>query len=137
MIDSNHSSADDRLDLLLDLKHDLGKYLCLPLSMLAQDATEAEVRASLSRALFETRSGPRGTKSATAIWREFLVEADSELLAMRDFEGLKEAVEAALNLSALLEDGSRTTPTRDGVLEVMQAVSTRIQMLIKEITREK
>ena len=47
---------DDMLDALYDLKHDLGKYIRMPVAMLPADAPVQELREALHAAIFATRN---------------------------------------------------------------------------------
>src|SRR5258705_320194 len=67
------------LDRVLDLQHDLGKYLRLPLRMLPGDAPANEVHAALREALLETRRAGAGVKSARSLWEAFAGESAAAL----------------------------------------------------------
>ena len=87
-------SRDPALRALLeDLRHDLVKYVRLPLRMLPGDAEPDAVRGALECALFRTRESPQQVLSA----REVYARARPELLAAEpDFARLR-TFEAALN----------------------------------------
>lgn len=89
---------DAFLDLLLDLEHDLGKYLLLPIAWLPKSASEAELREALRRALTETRSQGGQTRSARSLWGAFEAEVAThpELEQHPGFARLRAAVERAL-----------------------------------------
>ena len=61
---------EELLDILLDLKHDLGKYLRLPLALLPADASPKEVREALKTGLFSTRKSGVKTTSAQELFDE-------------------------------------------------------------------
>lgn len=84
-------------DLLMDLAHDLGKYIRMPLAFLPRDAPAHEVHAALRKALLETRPGPR---SARQVWAGFLAEA-GVLPDTPAFHAMRDAVEHALRWEAV------------------------------------
>jgi len=88
--------ADATLDLLLDLKHDLGKYMVLPIALLPGDADAAALRAALERALRQTRSTRGVTRSAREIWQGFHDELAAVLAPESGLDDLRIAVERAL-----------------------------------------
>ena len=104
---------DATLELLLDLKHDLGKYLLLPLALLPKDADDSAVRAALRRALLQTRTrragGPNGTDgsrhlSAAEIWRDAAAELERAGCARDALAPIEPAVEHALWGPRALDD---------------------------------
>jgi hypothetical protein len=100
-------AADASLDLLLDLKHDLGKYLVLPFALLPKEAAPAAVHEALARALRETRRGPRGVQTAVdrALAWEQALDAPAPLdraAVERDLRAVQEAISA---LIAEVQDG--------------------------------
>jgi hypothetical protein len=125
-------NRDDLLDMLLDLKHDLGKYIALPLSLLKKDADPGEVRKALEVALRQTRKGPKGVKSARDIWNTFLDEAQIPLSGYRAFPPLKKSVMVALSWESVLK-GKSIIP-RESVERDLRAVKTAIQGLINEVS---
>ncbi|HKU38874.1 MAG TPA: hypothetical protein VJR89_12025, partial [Polyangiales bacterium] len=56
-------------ELLEDLRHDLVKYVRLPLRMLPPDADAAALRGALECALLRTRESRTVTQSARELWR--------------------------------------------------------------------
>lgn len=122
------------IELLLELQHDLGKYIRLPLAMLPANASNAEVREALEMGLIYTRQGPGGTRSAETIWRDFLDEAQERLRGFQAFPALCDTVEHALAWRSSL------TPTappieRDALDSDLQRVSEAIRNVIVEIER--
>jgi len=129
MVDSNHTSRDDLIDALLDLKHDLGKYIRLPVAILPDDATATEVREALHGAIHHTRKGPGDTRSAQQIWASFVGEAGTALGDSSRMRGLTEAVEQAIGLASQDE-----LPPREQLVVRLGAVSERIQLLLEEVS---
>lgn len=123
-------NADATLDLLLDLKHDLGKYLLLPIALLPREADGRALRAALERALRSTRSQGGVTRSAREIWLGFDAELAAALPAGGRLGELRAAVERALAWErALGEPGAldRAALERD-----FTAVQAAIAALIDE-----
>jgi hypothetical protein len=125
---------DDAVDALMDLSHDLGKYLRLPLAMLPPDAGPAAVRGAVETALRRTRVGPSGIRAAREIWEGLREEIAGPLAGNPGFQELEEAVERALAWEAAL-DGGREDLDRAAVAADFEAVAERIRDLIGEITR--
>ncbi|MGB0679313.1 MAG: hypothetical protein ACPGUV_06590 [Polyangiales bacterium] len=92
------------LDRLIELEHDLGKYLRWPLAMLPADASDAEWRQALFTALEHTRRGPDGVQGAAEVWADFIVELGPT--DDRHFQTLAAAVERALGWRQQLEPGA-------------------------------
>jgi len=132
MIESDQLSRDDVLDALLDLKHDLGKYLRMPLAMLPAEATESEVREALETALLKTRSGPKGVRTAEDLWSAFTEEVGSALDGYEATAGLREAVARALEWKDALARQD-TVVDREQVQADMSAVGEAIQRTIEEV----
>ena len=126
-------SRDDLLDALFDLQHDLGKYLCLPLSWLPPEATPEEVRQATLKALLETRSGPAGNRSAADLWETFLEEVGEELQSAQQWPALNAAVSRAL---AWTETAQRADapPSRPIITKDFTRVAETIRDLIKELS---
>lgn len=119
-------SRDDLVDALLDLQHDLGKYLRLPLAMLPPDASEDDLRQAAADALLRTRRGPTGVTPAATVWRDFLAEVGDALDARPSFQALGATVDRALahgacvataDVSALRADLSAVSPAIRAVLD--------------------
>jgi len=125
--------ADATLDLLLDLKHDLGKYLLLPIGLLPKDAGEPELRDALRRALLQTRVSRGQSQSARELWQAFAAELGSELAGSAALAQLRAAVERALAWERALAPEvalERALLERD-----LQAVQAAIAALIAEVRR--
>ncbi|MFO8071015.1 MAG: hypothetical protein R6V85_03985 [Polyangia bacterium] len=123
---------EDLLDALLDLDHDLGKHIRLPVSMLPASASPVELREALATALLRTRRGPRGTSGAREIWREFEREAGGALAGLRGAENLTAALAAALSWEDVLEGGARID--RDALERDLTEVREKIRDLIEEVS---
>ena len=119
---------EDLVDALADLRHDLGKYLRLPLAMLPAQATEGELREAARTALLRTRRGPRGASTAAELW----AEGRAELEPLDRFDrgaAVVAAVEAALSWVPRL-DG----PLDRGALQRdLGSVSEAIADLLEEV----
>lgn len=122
---------EEIIEALADLKHDLGKYLRMPLAMLPADASDAEVREAIRAAVFETRKTPKGVRGASDIWEAFLDEARGSISEYAGFAALDEAVGAALAWG----DADRS-PDRELAGADMARVSEAIQRLIEEVADE-
>lgn len=123
---------EDLLDALLDLDHDLGKHIRLPVSMLPADASQLELREALATALLRTRRGPRGTSGARGIWREFEREAGGALAGLEGAESLRAALEKALAWEDALKKDERID--RGALERDLAEVRERIRDLIEEVS---
>ena len=118
---------------LYDLKHDLGKYIRLPVSMLPKDASWAEVTAQVEQGVLRTRKGPAGTISAAELLAKFDAEWGTMLADRPNYQSLQRAVAAACDLPTQLgmQDESWT---RDRVESILCAVSDAIRRLMDEVS---
>jgi len=132
MIDSQAIAADDILDALADLKHDLGKYLRLPFGMLPADASHEMISEALDTAINRTRTGPSGVRCAASIWAEFTREAGAALSGSARYDELGDAVARALAWSRFTIAGAPPID-RASVERDLRAVSERIQALMEEV----
>jgi hypothetical protein len=124
--------SDDALqETLIDLKHDLGKYLVLPLAMLPRDAAQADVRAALARALLQTRKDRAGTHTARSVWQRFEGELAPALSASPAYAALRAAVERALAWEPRLADEAALE--RTAIETDLRAVQHAIAALIAEV----
>ncbi|MDH5674751.1 MAG: hypothetical protein OEZ06_21665 [Myxococcales bacterium] len=123
--------ADALMDRLLELEHDLGKYLLLPLSMLEPEADQAALREALSQALLCTRKSGSHAVPARQLWRDFEAEmAASDTTAARARE-LRPAVERALGWEAAL--GDQRALCREDIEADLGAVRAAIRSWLKEL----
>jgi hypothetical protein len=122
--------ADATLDLLLDLKHDLGKYLVLPIALLPSDADASALRAALERALRQTRSSRGVTRSAREIWHGFDAELSGALSPGSGLDDLRVAIERALEWEHAL--AAHATLDRSALERDFAAVQEAIAALIDE-----
>ena len=95
---------DDLLDAVLDLQHDLGKYMRQPFAFLPRNARADEVREALRMALHETRKGGLGVRTAREVWMECVAGAP-RLREVPGFTEAEAAVERALAWEARLSQG--------------------------------
>jgi hypothetical protein len=122
--------ADATLDLLLDLKHDLGKYLVLPIALLPEGADAAELRSALERALRQTRSSRGVTRSAREIWQSFDAELAEVLAPGSGLDDLRLAIERALEWEHAL--AVHDALDRSAIERDFAAVQSAIAVLIDE-----
>ncbi len=135
MIDTTNFAFDDLIDALMDLKHDLGKYIRIPFSMIPATASAGEVEAALETALRRTRSGPSGVRSAKEIWDAFAGEVGDALEGKKEYGALELAVARALSHEAAL-CGSAPMPDRETLEADMIDVGKCIQELVEEVARD-
>ncbi|MGD8861803.1 MAG: hypothetical protein PVI30_17465 [Myxococcales bacterium] len=123
------------LELLLELRHDLGKYLRMPLTMLPRDAGDGALREALERALLHTRTGPTGVRSAEQIFADFEAQLDGRLEGSAGLQQLRRRLQAALCWSELLEKpAAPPSPVdRAALMADLDAVSDAIDALIAEV----
>jgi len=119
-------------ECLFDLKHDLGKYVKLPLGMLPKDAPWDQVVAQVRLAVYETRKGPRGVISAADLFSAFADEWRATLSGTPSFQGLERAVHEACALPDRVAKGQGAI-SRDEAERMLGAVSVSIQALMDEV----
>ncbi len=120
------------LEALDQLKHDLGKYIRMPVAFLAPDASKQDLKQALEMALLQTRSGGGAAQSAKEIWQDFVTENSSTLEGHIGFTELTSAVEDALAWEVALSDESRLDQaaiTRD-----LGQISVLISSLMRELS---
>lgn len=125
------------LDSLLDLKHDLGKHLQLPLALLPKEADARAVQRAACDALLRTRRGPCGDCSARRLWTRFVEEAGDALQQMHGYTELRNAVETALSWEDKLHACGATecqASVRARISADFGRVSECIGRLIEEVT---
>lgn len=133
---------EELLDLLLDLQHDLGKYIRLPLAFLPKEADQESLRLALNKALLQTRSGPTGVVTAEQLWQAFLeavgedVAFAKELQQRLSFRQLKQSVAQALiwqqSLTEPAAELKRSTIEKD-LGRVTQAIRSVIQEVAGDV----
>jgi hypothetical protein len=99
MLNRNMAQDSALRELLTDLRHDLAKYLCLPIRMLPRDVDARTLHAALERALLFTRQSPHQTLTAREIYAAVRAAATSETLRVLDA-----AVDRALAWQIALDD---------------------------------
>ncbi|MFH1808125.1 MAG: hypothetical protein ABIJ09_05235 [Pseudomonadota bacterium] len=119
-------------DLLLDLKHDLGKHLAMPVTFLPADASAELAHQALRRALLQTRSGPSGVQSARALWQAFVDEAAGQLEHLPAHPDLCRTVARALAWEHVAR-AEAADFDRARALGDLRAVSTAIQAVLEEL----
>jgi len=130
-------TSDVTLELLLDLKHDLGKYMLLPLALLPKGADAAAVRDALERALLRTRTrravagAAAEAQSAREIWHGSAAELVQSGLPRAALADVEQAVERALDWEPALR-GDRALE-RAAIERDLGAVQTAIARLIEEV----
>lgn len=133
MIESRWTKKDELVEILMDLKHDLGKYMFLHLSHLTQDSPPDMVNEALHTALYETRTVSGVTQSAEQIWQRYKNE-----LALLDysFDGharLISAVEAALSMQQFLSRSNERPIHVRQIQKIARQISETISQLILEV----
>jgi len=123
------AASEATIDALLDLQHDLGKYIRMPIAFLPRDADPAALRRALHKALRQTRSGPGGVRSARDLWRDFEAELGATLGARPGYDSLVAAVETAIAWEGALDDAGATLD-RPRIEADLGAVTTAIRELI-------
>ncbi len=121
------------LDELYDLKHDLGKYIRLPIALLPSDAGQDDIREALETALLKTRKGPGGIRSARQIWLEFSNVWGGVLKDFRAFERLASAVSRAIDWEARLAGKDQTDLDREALSCDFDRVGQAIEEFIEEV----
>lgn len=119
-------------EVLDDLRHDLGKYLALPIRMLPQGASPAALRDALAQALLRTRSNGSHTQSARALWLERRQEL-ARLASGPRFGELEAAVETALAWQAALAGDEPLDRAR--IERELAAVSGVLEAWLSELAR--
>jgi hypothetical protein len=132
MEEGNLLNRDDLLDALYDLKHDLGKYIRLPVAMLGSDAGQSDLRDALKTAIYETRRGPGGVHGSREIWDEFVRECDAGLKSFATYGRLRDTCERVIGIGACLEN-EQQIPDKEKLLEDLGKVTVAIQDLIEEV----
>ena len=134
MFEDDPEKLEELVDALYELKHDLGKYIRLPVAMLPKEAPLEDVIAAVTRGIDRTRNGPRGVRSARDIWRAFHAEWGDALGALEIYEALGVAVERAVGWSAQVAAADSEWRRAD-VERDLTAVGRGIEALLVEVER--
>jgi hypothetical protein len=126
-------SNDELLDILLDLEHDLIKYLRLPLSLVQVTDSPEIIRETLRKALFETHKGMAGTRSARVIWMGFLDESRGAMDKFKAFGRLTQCANRMLAWEAMLLPDSPQI-NLDEVKEDVGCLAKAMTDLIAEVS---
>jgi hypothetical protein len=118
-------------EALIDLKHDLAKYIRMPVAWLSPAANQEDLRAALKLALFETRVQGDQRVSAREIWEQFRAEFGDNLAQTSGGKTLVDAVERALRWGDHLEDPAPLE--RATILGDMERVGSEIRAIIEEV----
>jgi hypothetical protein len=120
------------LESLYDLKHDLGKYIKMPVAMLPKDASWDEVTAQVRKAVHKTRKGQSGEISAATLFQRFVDEWEQHLASNKAYQQVALSVEAAIELNDRVEQ-CEPGLTRAEIEQVLGAVSIAISSLMDEV----
>lgn len=116
----------DHLEVLEDLHHDLGKYICFESRFVEENATDSDLRTALCTDIFETRRGSDGVLTAWQVWERLRPPS------LEDREEIRTIDRALVRLSELnLKDDSAP---RSALLEaraLCQAVAASTRSLLK------
>jgi hypothetical protein len=129
---SEFVNKDELLEALYDLKHDLGKYIRLPVAMLPVNVEIDEVISAAKMAIERTRRGPGGDISAAALWERFVSEWHEVAEAFNTYQPLGQAVSRAVSWSARVEHRKESWE-REALERDLSAVGEAIQSLIEEV----
>ena len=126
------AEREQLIDLVLELQHDLGKYLRLPVAMLPAESGPEDLRAAVVEAVYRTRRGPRGERGAQEIWHDLGAESAGGLDAFGAWERVGRAVEQALGLGAQARSGA-PLPSREDALAQLSEVASASAELLAEV----
>jgi len=130
------ADREEFLEDLCDLKHDLGKYILLPVALLPKDAEPDELLDAVRTALDRTRMSGNQTLSAAVIWDRFVEKWKGKQLPAEAFQNLRFAIERALELKEQLHSG-RTPIDRDNIQQILGSVRAKIEEMIAEVENER
>lgn len=133
MIDSKWTRKDELIDILMDLKHDLGKYIFLHLSHLTTDSPSDLIEDALHVALFKTRKISGQYQTAEQIWIRYKKEIEALDYSFPSYERLTKCVDAALSMESFLESSPPAHPIHVGQI---QKIARQISETIVEIIEE-
>jgi len=119
-------NLSEHLEVLEDLHHDLGKYICFESRFVEENASNVELRTALCTDVFETRRGPDGVLTAWQVWERLRPPE------LADREEIRTIERSLLRLSELnlLDDNA----PRSVLLEaraLCQVVATNTRTLLK------
>jgi hypothetical protein len=120
------------LESLYDLKHDLGKYIKMPVSMLPKDAKWDEVTVQAVKAILETRKGQSGVISAKMLFDQFAAEWETRLAGNEAYQQIAFSVQVAVALVGRIERHDAGL-SREGVEQTLGAVTVAISKLQDEV----
>ena len=126
-------TRDDFLDALYDLKHNLGKYIRLPVAMLEQNAKQDDLKDALCIALTKTREHSGVTRGAREIWGEFVDEWRGFAHSTVGFFQLESCFERVMEWEKTLEADSLVTLEKGILDRDLSLVGEKIQSLIDEV----
>ena len=132
MLIESEDLKEELLEALYDLKHDLGKYIKLPVLMLKKEASAVELSAEVIRAVEQTRKGPKGVLSAQMLLSNFEDEWGTYVEGEATYARLTSAVDDA----GALAMRAKTAPeslTRGEVESVLFSVADAIEALLREV----
>jgi hypothetical protein len=123
---------EEKLEALDSLRHDLGKYLRMPIAFLPSESSAKEVREALVMALHQTKSQGGRYESAREIWEAFVAKNAQNLEEIQEYLVLVDVVERAFRWERALEDEElldQSAITRD-----LGEVYSQITRLIGEVS---
>ncbi len=135
MLELSEEKREVLLEALYDLKHDLGKYIKLPVVMLPSNATWEEVVVQIEKSVLCTRKSSVGNLSAQDLFDRFDLEWGNLLLLNETYGRLKETVSQAVRLPAEINLNNKCM-NRYEAEQVLGAVSAAISELIHEVSHE-
>ncbi len=125
-----NGDTDNIVDLLYDLKHDLGKYIVLPVAMLPASSDSSAVKKALYNALYKTRVKGDESVSALQIWNGYKYKIKKQL-SCELWSLLNGAVDKVLALDMVVS--SESFVHRDTVLKELTGLSDTIFIIIKRV----
>jgi len=95
---------EETLESLDSLKHDLGKYLRMPVAFLPKDASTKDIRDALMMALHQTKSKGGRYESARELWEDFVEKNAHNLNQFAEYTVLRKGVDRAIQWERALQD---------------------------------
>lgn len=127
-------SRTELQELLMDLQHDLGKYVAMPLTFLPAGAGPRDVKQALHKALMETRPGKGRPEGARALWERFRQEAGEDVLVVPGYRAMEQTVERALCWESVAASPDAAVD-RAAVEADLGAVTPAIRTVIQALER--